>query len=74
MIGGTVIQGGDVLFVVVSSIPRVRDDSVFFRSGRAARRASVRAQALEMARGVVVSEVPELGADAEKYVEKGIVR
>jgi len=27
-----------------------------------------------MARGVVVSEVPELGADAEKYAEKGIVR
>jgi UDP-N-acetylmuramoyl-tripeptide--D-alanyl-D-alanine ligase len=71
-----VIQGGEVLSssVVIDS-REVRDDSVFFAiKGERLDGHQFVPQALETARGVVVSEVPELGADSDKYAEKGIVQ
>ena len=61
MIGGTVIQGGDVLSssVVIDS-REVKPDSVFFAiKGERLDGHQFLAQALQTARGAVVSEIPE---------------
>jgi UDP-N-acetylmuramoyl-tripeptide--D-alanyl-D-alanine ligase len=71
MIGGTVVQGGDVVSsTVVIDSREVKPDSVFFAiKGERLDGHTFLAKALETARGAVVSEVP-----ADLPADKGIIR
>ncbi len=71
MIGGTVVQGGDVISsTVVIDSREVKPDSVFFAiHGERLDGHQFLGKALETARGAVVSQVPE-----DLPAEKGIVR
>ncbi|HEU4888765.1 MAG TPA: UDP-N-acetylmuramoyl-tripeptide--D-alanyl-D-alanine ligase [Thermoanaerobaculia bacterium] len=71
MIGGTVVQGGDVTSsTVVIDSREVKPDSVFFAiKGERLDGHQFLPQALQTARGAVVSEVP-----ADLPAEKGVIR
>jgi UDP-N-acetylmuramoyl-tripeptide--D-alanyl-D-alanine ligase len=84
MIGGTVVQGGDVICSTVVIDSRVvKEDSVFFAiKGERLDGHAFLAQALTTARGAVVSDLPDVGASSTAdrrlptadYAGKGIIR